>query len=166
MEEERCKGILGASFAKLQELFFRWTRRTSTCSRNGPWYSLRSRELSCQPSTLLIPIVPNMRSWTVSQKILDASIVQPNHSPFSSPVLLMKKIDGSWKFYIDYTELNKCTIKDKFPIPVIDDLLDELYRAIVFQKSISDQDTIKAGWRMKTCKKRHSELIMVIISFE
>ena len=66
--------------------------------------------------------------------MLKAGIVKPSMIPYASPVLLVKKKDGSWRFCVDYHKLNAITMKNKFPLPIVDELLDELAGSKFFSK--------------------------------
>ena len=67
-------------------------------------------------------------------EMIEVGMIQPSQSTFSTLVVLVHKKDGSWHMCSDYRELNKLTIKDKFHIPIIDKILDELHGSIYFTK--------------------------------
>nr|KYP35375.1 Transposon Ty3-I Gag-Pol polyprotein [Cajanus cajan] len=68
------------------------------------------------------------------EELLEKQFIRPSVSPCGAPVLLVKKKDGSFRLCVDYRQLNKFTIKNKYPLPRLDDLMDQLRGATVFSK--------------------------------
>ena len=68
------------------------------------------------------------------EELLDKGYICPSSSPWGSPVLLVEKKDGSLRMVVDYHGLNEVTIKNKYPLPMINDLFDQLQGAKVFSK--------------------------------
>jgi len=93
------------------------------------------------------------------QELTDKGFIQPSTSPWGAPVLFVKKKDGSMRMCIDYRQLNKATIKNKYPLPRIDELFDQLQGAKVFSKidlrsgyyqlRIKPNDISKAAFRTR-----------------
>jgi hypothetical protein len=71
---------------------------------------------------------------SIIEQLLKSEFIRNSFSPYSSPAILVKKKDGTWRLCIDYRQLNLHTIKNKYPISVIEDLLDELNGAKWFSK--------------------------------
>ncbi|GJZ36004.1 putative reverse transcriptase domain-containing protein, partial [Tanacetum coccineum] len=68
------------------------------------------------------------------QELSDKGFIRPSSSPWGAPVLFVKKKDGSFRMCIDYRELNKLTVKNRYPLPSIDDLFDQLQGSSVYSK--------------------------------
>jgi hypothetical protein len=68
------------------------------------------------------------------KELLDLGMIRPSVSPWGEPVFFIRKKDGSWRIFIDYRQMNKATIKNRYPLPRIDDLFDQLKGVTVFSK--------------------------------
>ncbi|GKB98518.1 putative reverse transcriptase domain-containing protein, partial [Tanacetum coccineum] len=93
------------------------------------------------------------------QELVYRGFIQPSTSPWGAPVLFVKKKDGPFRMCIDYRELNKLTVKNRYPSPRIDDLFDQLQGLSVYSKidlrsgyhqlRVRDKDIPKTAFRMR-----------------
>jgi hypothetical protein len=68
------------------------------------------------------------------QQLLEKHVIRPSTSPCGSPIIIVPKKDGTWRMCIDYRALNEITLKNRYPPPRIDDLLDQLHHVKYFTK--------------------------------
>ncbi|GJW41443.1 hypothetical protein Tco_0067288 [Tanacetum coccineum] len=110
------------------------------------WMSKRKFVIVCHEKVVRLPLegdeilrVHGERTQGVvktlmNTKLQDKGFIRPSHSPWGAHVLFVKKKDGSFPMCIDYRELNKLTVKNRYPLPRIDDLFDQLRGACPFLK--------------------------------
>lgn len=79
------------------------------------------------------------------KKMQEMAVIQPSKSPWSSPVVLLQKKDSLHRFCIDYHKLNSVTKADSYPLPLIDDLLDQLGKLVY----LSTLDLASSFWQIK-----------------
>jgi hypothetical protein len=125
----------------LQALFSKHQMVFSTPQGLPPSHGVHDHSIPLVPGSL----PPNIRPYhhpfsqkneieKMVQELLNVGVIRPSTNPYSSPIVMVLKKEGSWRMCPDFRALNKLTIKDKFPILVIDDLLDELSGAQFFTK--------------------------------
>nr|GEX15407.1 reverse transcriptase domain-containing protein [Tanacetum cinerariifolium] len=113
------------------------------------------------------------------QELSDKGFIRPSSSPWGAPVLFVKKKDGSFRMCIDYRELNKLTVKNRYPLPRIDDLFDQLQGSSIYSKidlrssyhqlRVREQDIPKMAFRTRyghykfQNEKEHEEHLKAIL---
>ena len=132
-------------------------------------------EIEVLPGTALISKAPyqmvpvELKELQVQlQDLLKKGLIRPSYSPWGAPVLFVKKKDGTLRMCMDYRELNKVTIKNKYHLPRIDDLFDQLKGASMFSKidlrssyhqlKIKESDVPKSAFRSRY---GHYEFLMM-----
>nr|GFD00857.1 retrotransposon protein, putative, Ty3-gypsy subclass [Tanacetum cinerariifolium] len=88
----------------------------------------------------------------------DKGFIRPSSSPWGAPVLFVKKKDGSFRMCIDYQELNKLTVRNRYPLPRIDDLFDQLQGSSVYSKI-----DLRSGYHQLRDEKEHEEHLKAIL---
>ncbi|GJU86064.1 putative reverse transcriptase domain-containing protein [Tanacetum coccineum] len=100
-------------------------------------WNLRLKLVTAYASYLWRPVRLNLEMKELAdqlQELLEKGFIRPSSSPWGAPVLFVKKKDGTFRMCIDYRELNKLTIKNRYPLPRIDDLFDQLQGSSVYSK--------------------------------
>ncbi|GJT36963.1 putative reverse transcriptase domain-containing protein [Tanacetum coccineum] len=133
------------------------------------WLSKNKAEIVCHEKVVRIPLegdFTDVFSEDLSglpseqlQELQDKGFIRPSHSPWGAPVLFVKKKDSSMRMCIDYRELNKLTVKNRYPLPRIDDLFDQLqgtrYLSKIYlwsgyhQLRVHEDDIPKTAFRMR-----------------
>ncbi|GJW48101.1 putative reverse transcriptase domain-containing protein [Tanacetum coccineum] len=93
------------------------------------------------------------------KELSDKGFIRPSSSPWGAPVLFFKK-DGSFRMCINYRELNKLTVKNRYPLPRIDDLFDQLQGSSVYSKI-----DLRSGYHQLRNKQEHEEHLKLILEF-
>ncbi|GJU82554.1 hypothetical protein Tco_1284919, partial [Tanacetum coccineum] len=92
------------------------------------------------------------------QELSNKGFIRPSFSPWGAPVLFVKKKDGSFRMCIDYRRLNKLTVKNRYPLPRIDDLFDQLQGSSIYSKI-----DLRSGYHQLRDKKEHEEHLKAIL---
>ncbi|GJS28217.1 putative reverse transcriptase domain-containing protein [Tanacetum coccineum] len=112
---------------------------------------------------------------TQLQELSNKGFIRPSSTPWGAPVLFVKKKDGSFRMCIDYNELNKLTVKNRYPLPRIDDLFDQLQGSRVYSKIDLRSVYTNSEFGRKTSQRRrlghttseeeHAEYLKLILEF-
>ena len=127
------------------------------------WIPLREGAVPVNQRPYRYSIVQKSVIDKLMDDMLAQGIIQHSNSPYASPIVLVGKKDGSWCLCVDYRKLNSHTIKDRFPIPLIDNLLDELGGCSVYSR-LDLRAGYHRGYKQGMNTKLHLKLIPDIMS--
>ena len=114
-----------------------------------------------KPIKQLPRCLPNALRSVVNEQVeemINSYIIRPSCSPWASPIVLVKKKDGTWRFCVDFRQLNDITIKDAYPLPQVTDLIDNLSGQCYF----STLDLASGYWQVKLADESKSKTAFVI----
>ncbi|GKB96800.1 hypothetical protein Tco_0982937 [Tanacetum coccineum] len=127
---------MSTSFAHVTDKWRLKTSRSFTDSTSGIPNRFDTWCCTCSTGTLSVGPVRNEGIIEPTPRTFDKQglTIRPSSSPWGAPVLFFKKKDRSFRMCIDYRELNKLTVKNRYPLPRIDDLFDQLQGSSVYSK--------------------------------
>uniref|UniRef100_A0A2N9EHF1 Integrase catalytic domain-containing protein n=1 Tax=Fagus sylvatica TaxID=28930 RepID=A0A2N9EHF1_FAGSY len=139
------------------------------------WLAANYASVDCRSKKVKFQIPAELKELKEQlQELLDKGFIRPSVSPWGAPVLFVKKKDGSMRLCIDYREINRVTVRNKYPLPRIDDLFDQLQGAQIFSKidlrsgyhqlKIKPDDVPKTAFRTsKEDHERHLRLVLQVL---
>ncbi|GJW63977.1 putative polyprotein [Tanacetum coccineum] len=139
---EYCDMVLGVQWlSTLGDILWNFDKLTMDFHYKGKRMVLRGKETSVQVEEKIRGVLDEFKdvfavplNLPLKDLILESGVIRNNNSPYSPPIVMVKKEDDSWRMCVEYRQLNKFTVKDNFPILVIEELLDKLHGAKVFTK--------------------------------
>ncbi|GKC45860.1 putative mitochondrial protein [Tanacetum coccineum] len=136
-----CNGCVGTDILKKPKLYKLTMANVFATPTSLPPKRKQDNRIPLLPNSPPINIrpykhPPNQKDVVEAmvKELMESGVIRDSQSPYSSPIVMVKKKDGTWRMCVDYKQLNKCTVKDKFPIQVVEELLDELKGAHFFSK--------------------------------
>ena len=117
---------------------------------------MKKRRLKCKER---LSVLENAEIKKKVKELVEQGVIRPSASPCGSPIILVPKKDGTWCMCMDFRALNKITVKNRYPLPHINDLLHQLKYAVYFTKldlrsgyhqiRVVEQDIQKTGFKTK-----------------
>ena len=148
------RNLSDAQYNKLNRLIKKFNQIFSKNKNDLGFYDKSEFEIKTETETPIkmrpyrVPYKEKEEVEAMIDEMLKFNIISKSKSPWSSPIVIIKKKDGSKRFCVDYRKLNKITIKDNFPVPLIEETLDSLHGSCFF----TTLDLASGYWQMKMSK--------------